>query len=104
MVRFLKQVEAGEAVKELGRKQGFGDASFCKWRTRFREIDVTDVRRLHELEGENGKLKKPLDEAMLDIEALKVIAREKRQARRRGAKRCRRSGRRPGYLSVRRAG
>jgi putative transposase len=38
-------------------------------------MDVTDARRLRELEGENGKLKKLLAEAMLDIEALKVVAR-----------------------------
>jgi putative transposase len=41
-------------------------------------MDVGDARRLRELEGENGKLKKLLAEAMLDIESLKVIARGKR--------------------------
>jgi putative transposase len=41
-------------------------------------MDVSDARRLRDLEGENGKLKKLLAEAMLDIEALKVVARGKR--------------------------
>ena len=41
-------------------------------------MEVSDARRLRELEGENGKLKKLLAEAMLDIEALKVVARGKR--------------------------
>jgi putative transposase len=40
-------------------------------------MDVAEARRLRELEGENGKLKKLLAEAMLDIEALKVVARGK---------------------------
>ena len=35
IIGFLKQVEAGAAVKELGRKHGFSDASFYKWRSRF---------------------------------------------------------------------
>jgi putative transposase len=78
IIGFLKQVEAGAAVKELGRKHGFSDASFYKWRSRFGGMDVADVRRLRELKGENGKLKKLLAEAMLDIEALKVVARGKR--------------------------
>jgi putative transposase len=78
IIGFLKQVEAGAAVKELGRKHGVSDASFYKWRSRFGGMDVADVRRLRELEGENGKLKKFLAEAMLDIEALKVVARGKR--------------------------
>ena len=78
IIGFLKQVEAGAAVKELGRKHGFSDASLYKWRSRFGGMDVADARRLRELEGENGKLKKLLAEAMLDIESLKVIARGKR--------------------------
>jgi putative transposase len=41
-------------------------------------MEVADVRRLRELEGENAKLKKLLAEAMLDIEALKVVTRGKR--------------------------
>ena len=41
-------------------------------------MDVSEARRLRELEGENSKLKKLLAEAMLDIESLKVVARGKR--------------------------
>ena len=78
IIGFLKQVENGVAVKELGRKAGFSDATFYKWRAKFGGMEVSDARRLRELEGENGKLKKLLAEAMLDIEALKVVARGKR--------------------------
>ena len=103
IIGFLNQVEAEAAVMELGRKHGFSDASLYKWRSRFGEMDVADVRRLRELEGENGKLKNLLVEAMLDIKSLKVIARGKRQPRRRGARRCRRCGRRRGSRSAGRA-
>jgi putative transposase len=65
-------------VKELCRKNGFSDATFYKWRGRLGGLEVADARRLRELEGENGKLKKLLAQAMLDIEALKVVARGKR--------------------------
>ena len=78
IIGFLKQIEAETSVKELGRKHKFSDASVYKWRSRFGGMDVAGVRRLRELEGENGKLKKLLAEAMLDIESLKVIARGKR--------------------------
>ena len=78
IIGFLKQVESGVAVKDLGRKHGFSDASFYKWRDKFGGMDVSEARRLRELEGENSKLKKLLAEAMLDIEALKVVARGKR--------------------------
>jgi len=39
-----------------------------------RREDVGDARRLRDLEGENGKLKKLPAEAMLDTESRKVIA------------------------------
>jgi putative transposase len=78
IIGFLKQAESGVVVKDLCRKHGFSDATFYKWRGRFGGMEAVDVRRLRELEGENGKLKKLLAEAMLDIEALKVVARGKR--------------------------
>jgi putative transposase len=78
IIGFLKQAESGVVVKELCRKHGFSDATFYKWRGRFGGMEAVDARRLRELEGENGKLKKLLAEAMLDIEALKVVARGKR--------------------------
>lgn len=40
-------------------------------------MGVADIRRLRGLEGENGKLKKLVAEAMLDIKAYKVVARGK---------------------------
>ena len=61
------------AVKELCRKQGFSDASFYTWRAEFGGMEVSEDRRLRELEAENAKLKKLLPEAMLDMEALKVV-------------------------------
>lgn len=78
IIDFLKQAEGGVPVKELCRKNGFSDATFYKWRGRLRGMEVSEARRLRELEGENTKLKKLLAEAMLDIEALKVVARGKR--------------------------
>ena len=65
IIGFLKQVKAGPAVKELGRKHRFSDASFYKWRSRFSGMDVADVRGLWERDGENVKLKKRLAEARL---------------------------------------
>lgn len=78
IVGVLKQAEAGVPVKDLCRKHGISDATFYNWRSRYGGMEVADLRRLKELESENAKLKKLLAEAMLDIEALKVVARGKR--------------------------
>ena len=60
-------------VKEIGRKHGFSDASFYKWRSKYGGMDASEAKRLRELELENGKLKRLLAEAHLDIHALKSV-------------------------------
>ena len=77
IIGFLKEAEAGVSVKELCRKHGFSDGSFYNWRAKFGGMEVSDAKRLRDLEGENGRLKKLLAEAMLDIEALKVVVKGK---------------------------
>ena len=71
IIGFLKQAETGMPIKELCRNGGFSDTTFYKWRAKFGGMDVSDAKRLKELEGENGKLKKLLAEARMDIHALK---------------------------------
>ena len=78
IIGFLKQAEAGVPVKELCRKGGFSDATFYKWRARFGGMEVADAKRLRELEQENGKLKRLLAEAHLDMHALKSVLGVKR--------------------------
>jgi len=73
IIGFLRQAEAGMPVKELCRKEGFSDVTFYKWRARYGGMEVSDARRLKELEAENAKLKKLLAEAHLDIHALKGV-------------------------------
>lgn len=72
IISFIKEAEAGMPVAQLCRKHGFSDASFYKWRAKFGGMDISEARRLRELEGENAKLKKLLAEAHLDMEALKT--------------------------------
>ena len=78
IIGFLKQAEAGMPIKELCRKGGFSDATFYKWRAKFGGMDVSDAKRLKELESENAKLKKLLAEAHLDMHALKSVLGVKR--------------------------
>jgi putative transposase len=72
IIGFLKESEAGMPVKDLCRKHGFSDAAFYKWRGKYGGMQVSEAKRLRELEAENAKLKKLLAEAALDVEALKV--------------------------------
>jgi putative transposase len=58
---------------ELCRRQGISDATFSKWRARFGGMEVSDAKRLRALEEENGKLKRLLADAMLDVSTLREM-------------------------------
>ena len=78
IIAVLKQAEAGTPVPELCREHGISSATFYKWRAKFGGMDVSEARRLRELEAENAKLKHLLAEAHLDLHALKSVLGVKR--------------------------
>ena len=65
IVAIIQEYASGAKVSELCRKHGMSDASFYKWKAKYGGLQVSEVRRLKDLEVENGKLKKLLAEQML---------------------------------------
>jgi putative transposase len=65
IVAIIQEYAAGAKVSELCRKYGMSDASFYKWKARYGGLQVSEVRRLKDLEEENNKLKRLLAEQML---------------------------------------
>lgn len=77
IIGFLREADAGMAVKELCRRHGFSEASYYLWRNKFGGMSVSDAKRLRELETENGRLKKLLAESMLENEVTREALRKK---------------------------
>ncbi len=77
IIGFLREAEAGVAVKDLCRKHGFSEGSYYLWRSKFGGMSVPDAKRLRELETENVRLKKVLAESMLENEVTREALREK---------------------------
>ena len=42
IIGFLREVEAGQPVKQLCRKHGFSEASYYLWRSKFGGMNVSD--------------------------------------------------------------
>jgi putative transposase len=59
------------------RKHGVSEATCYKWKAKFGGMDVSDARRLRELEEENARLKKLLADAMLGNAVLRDVASKK---------------------------
>jgi putative transposase len=68
------------AVADICRKAGISQATYFNWKKRYDGLLPTEVRRLKQLEDENGKLKKLVAELSLDREMLQDVIRRKLEA------------------------
>ncbi|MBH5386669.1 transposase, partial [Bradyrhizobium diversitatis] len=66
IIGVLREHEAGAKAADLARKHGVSEATLYNWKAKFGGLDVSDAKRLRQLEDENAKLKKLLAEQMLD--------------------------------------
>jgi putative transposase len=73
IIGMLKEQKAGLATADVCRKYGLSPATFYKLKAKFGGLEVSDARRLRQLEDENLKLKRLLAEAMLDNTVLKDL-------------------------------
>lgn len=77
IIGVLKEHELGAKTADLCRKHGISEATFYNWKSKFGGMDVSEAKRLKQLESENGKLKRLLADAMLDNAALKDLMSKK---------------------------
>jgi putative transposase len=73
IIGMIKEQEAGLATAEVCRRHGLSPATFYKLKARYGGMDVSDAKRLKQLEDENAKLKRLLADAMLDNVVLKDL-------------------------------
>lgn len=69
----LKESEAGAKTPELCRKYGISEQTFYRWKSKYGGMELSDIRRLKELEDENTRLKRLVADQALDNQALKVM-------------------------------
>ncbi len=60
-------------MKDIIRRHGIAEQTFYRWKSKFGGMEVSDAKRLRELEAENARLKKLYAESMLDNAALKDL-------------------------------
>ena len=63
----------GAALGVVCRRHGICEQTLYRWKAKYSGMQVSDVRRLKQLEEENRKLKQLLAEATLDNQALREI-------------------------------
>ena len=77
IVKILREVEGGRTAKEVCREHGISSATYYQWKSKFGGMEVSDIRRLKELEAENRRLKQMYADLSLENRALKDVIERK---------------------------
>lgn len=73
IIRILQEAEGGLSVTEVCRKHNCSEQSFYRWKAKFGGMEVSEAKRLRELERENTELKRMVAEQALDIRMLRDV-------------------------------
>ena len=74
IIAILKQAEGGLPVAELLRQHGIAEGTFYRWRSKYGGLELSEAKRLKQLEDENRRLKRLVADQALDIQILKEVA------------------------------
>lgn len=77
IIAVLKESEAGAATKELCRRVGISEQTLYRWKSKYGGMEVSEAKRLRELEDENRRLKQMVADLSLDNQALKEVLKKK---------------------------
>lgn len=77
IVAILKQQDSGQTVTQISREHGVSEATFYNWKAKYGGMQVSEVKRLKDLEDENRRLKKMYAELSLQHEITKEALQKK---------------------------
>lgn len=72
-VSAVKEAEAGANVRELCRRLGVSRETLYAWKRKYGGMEVSDAKRLKQLEDENRQLKRIVADQALNLQALKDV-------------------------------
>ena len=77
MVKAVKELESGVSAEVVAREYGISKATLYQWKSKYSGMDVSQVRRLKELEEENRRLKQMYADLALDNRLRKDVIEKK---------------------------
>jgi putative transposase len=73
IIAAVKQMEGGRKTAEVARELGVSAATLYAWKSKYGGMQVSDSKRLRQLEEENRRLKNMVADLSLDKEAMKAV-------------------------------
>ena len=73
IIKVLKEHEGGRPANDIVRELGIAEQTFYNWKRKYGDMNVSEVKRLKQLEAENAKLKELVADLSLDNMILKDV-------------------------------
>ena len=73
IISILKEADGGLKTADLVRKHGISEQTFYRWKSKYGGMEVSEAKRLKQLEEENRRLKRLVADQALDIQILKDV-------------------------------
>ena len=73
IVAILAEGESGLAVGDVCCKHGISNATYYQWKSKHAGVSANELKRIKDLEAENGKLKRMYAELALENTAIKDV-------------------------------
>ena len=73
IISILKEAESGLSTADLVRKYGISEQTFYRWKSKYGGMELSDAKRLKQLEEESRRLKRLVADQALDIQVLKDV-------------------------------
>ena len=77
IVAAIKKQESGIPTKEVCRELGISDATFYNWKAKYGGMEITDVKRMKEMEVELSQYKRIVAELTFENRAMKGLIEKK---------------------------
>jgi putative transposase len=77
IVAAIKKQESGISIKDICRELGISEATFYNWKARYGGMELSDVKRMKEMEAELSQYKKIVAELTFENRAMKGLIEKK---------------------------
>lgn len=73
MIAILQERAAGAKVGELCRRHGITETTLGRWQRKYGGLQLTEAKRLKQLEDENRQLKRIIADQALNLQVVKDL-------------------------------
>lgn len=73
----IKQQESGIPTKDVCRELGISEATFYNWKAKYGGMEVSDVKKMKDMEAELSQYKKIVAELTFENRAMKNLIEKK---------------------------